>query len=598
MAHFYLQYHSAFDGAQQLLANLVADEARLDKPRSSPRVIANRLQTIVKDAMPILVENGWNKAPVLGDATIRGDTQSLTVICIDEATDLFSPDDRDESSGRYRPSISFRAFRSALRSFSQNKVGTMPVLGLLLDTSSHITDFAPPASTDASQKYPTFHKLLRPIYYLETWDVFASDPPSQGKKPSWLEIACQRNDGNDDSNFLAHGPDGSIDHQVFMARFGRPLWASVVTTATDMATDAKMGDEKDRIFQRALDHIRSLAYDKLTGTTPDNSIALLLYRLQFHVQDHRLAENLVARWMHYFSYVAMDRTWVCTCQPSEPVLALAAAQKLLDHKTRCRAFRDFVQMHLHGVLHAGDCGEVVASLLLIFAADAHLDPGHPKTVSLSAFLTTLLGDINNGDDSEWADGEILLTHFNRLRLRGNQSLTAKHLISAFVLGQGFILPQGMAGADLLVPVWLRAEQRMGALLVQVKNRANGTLTKTMCAHARGSMEMAEHALPFLKTTKVFGMYISLRGKPGKDGSPHEWLPSRSGRLPIVVTAGFALSVFPVLKGPKPGGFAASANVEDDIEQILRQLLNNVGQVVLPDDRIEGVDSILYTREPL
>ena len=57
-------------------------------------------------------------------------------------------------------------------------------------------------------------------------------------------------------------------------------------------------------------------------------------------------------------------------QPSQPILASTAGRLMLDSRTRLRCVEELVTSSFEGTINVGDVGEIVASLLLMFAFDS------------------------------------------------------------------------------------------------------------------------------------------------------------------------------------------------------------------------------------
>ena len=131
---------------------------------------------------------------------------------------------------------------------------------------------------------------------------------------------------------------------------GRPLWGGHLKT-------------------RSLEAVMDLAKAKITGDGKRAALALLSYRLDFYVGEYTLAEELVSSYLRYIRYINADRTLLRTFQPSEPILASTAGRLMLNSEIRLRCVEELVTSSFEGTINVGDVGEIVASLLLMFAFD-------------------------------------------------------------------------------------------------------------------------------------------------------------------------------------------------------------------------------------
>ncbi|KAK2761667.1 hypothetical protein FQN54_001495 [Arachnomyces sp. PD_36] len=407
------------------------------------------------------------------------------LLCIDEGRALL------DSSG----SLQFRAWREALRQrFSRTaKKYTDPAasssrgrcFGVILDTSSKIVDFSPPARHDPSQKNlltaeeTTTRDLFAPIYAIETMDLCAN--PSE-------------------QSF----PDGTRPAVSHLWNFGRPLWGSRL----------RNDDPSDNV-----ENAGNLAMKKISGQTSSQRLALLSYRLNFYVNSHTLAEDLVSNWLRYIAYINQPRDVMRTTQPSEPILAHTAAQLMCSPKVRLSVLQQFMRSSFEGSINSGDLGEMVSTIVLMFAFDEVLfqRAGNPwpVAISLGDFMASLLGaeasssmhkcvNTDKVMKSIWETGYIFFNHFQRLQ----KTPTEEILKTAFDRGCGLLLPLNFPGIDIILPIHY-AGGSMSFFAISVKNRKGDSWTQTLRNETTSSFRKAASelhlSLPFI------GLTMALRG---------------------------------------------------------------------------------------
>lgn len=122
-------------------------------------------------------------------------------------------------------------------------------------------------------------------------------------------------------------------------------------------------------------------------------------------------------------------------QPSEPVLPWVAAEEMRDPQKRLGVVK---ALHYHtqrGFISIGDIGEVVASMVLLFAFDNAHGPGRPKPITLCKSLESLLPHLRNDLENEvsgdktlrqlWEQGSVYFNQFVRTELRQVTMNTAR-----------------------------------------------------------------------------------------------------------------------------------------------------------------------------
>lgn len=430
----------------------------------------------------ILHQNEHESPDFVTVTSMRGEPKGL--ICIDEARALL-----DSTN-----SMLFRSFREAARNrFQATKKGSSSMsmvpgdfFALVLDTTSRVANFSPPARHDRSQKVnrlfdDTPRKLFPPIYAIDTLDVFANNKEDQVQ-------------------------DGSGDAVSSLFRLGRPLWGGRIESGQDLTG------------------ISELAMQKISGQGAVYWLALLSYRINYYVASNVLAEELVSGWLRYILYINKTRDMLRTIQPTEPILADSASRMMLDPSTRLSVIQQFVTSSFEGTVNIGDLGELVVAMLLLFAFDEaryQVGGNWPAAVALPDFIGMLLGKEMRSKikacvtsdqemDKIWTKGTIFCNHFVRLQYPPDEET----LQAGFNRGVGFFTPEKFTGADLLIPIKI-AGSRMTFFAFQVKNRKRDKLSN----HLRNELggELKEAATEIGLNRPYIGMAMALRQEKSSVG---------------------------------------------------------------------------------
>lgn len=420
----------------------------------------------------VLVRHGKNIEPCTGGPNTQEDT--FVIICLDEARALLH-DDSDN--------MSFRALREAARCvFENNKEA--PFFLVLLDTTSRISHFTPPVEQDPSRK-SSEKKIFPPIYQINTWDLFAPKEP--------------------------HEVDGTESAVVKLFSYGRPLWGA----------NMEAGDTPTEVV--------NLATQKLTGNSDARFLALLSCRNNFYVTSRQLAETLVASWMRFLISFSESNNTMLTVQPSEPVLAYVSSRELQNPKVRLRCIKVWFDSLQKGACNLGDVGEMIAALILLFAADYVSRPleSRPHAMSMRDFWTSFLGS------SSWLaveqhcsnaqnildvleNGMVFYNHFIRIP----HIPTIDDLATAYRQGAAIFLPANFPGMDIAIPVNMGYGKDFSVLLIQVKNRKADSPTSGLRQALTGDLKKTRKALvdPDRSQCVVLGLAMCLRchGDPAVD----------------------------------------------------------------------------------
>lgn len=414
-----------------------------------------------------LDRNGDNEKPTTPKFVAQKTTPS-TLFCFDEAREL--TDDKG--------SLTFRSLRQALRNcFDRSSIphkSSLPgaaFLAAFLDTNSKITNFSPPAHADDSQKImaPTGHgqQLLPPIYAIDTIDVFRDDDYAQQPQ------------------------DGSVEAALKLFRLARPLWGSRYNSANNNGITGVLYD------------ILQLAKRKTDGDSVAKTLALLSYRLQFYVTGNQVAEQMVASCLRYVLYVNPARDMMRTIHPSEPVLAYTSAVNMINPVNRLRILQQFVTSCFEGSIDAGDIGEMVASLILMFAYDEVQFKNStvlPVPIPLGDFMASLLGEEQRNimaerasTDSDmkklWEKGLVFFNHFVRTKEYPAEGILER----AYERGAAFFPRENFPGIDLIIPIKV-PDADMTFLAIQVKNRKDDNAHYEIKRNASSSMKKASDKL--------------------------------------------------------------------------------------------------------
>ncbi len=358
------------------------------------------------------------------------DPSDLVVLAFDEARACL---DIVKQTGVSRLCL----IRQALREISMEKANmALRIIGVFVDTSSRIQDFAQnidddPSARKVSTKVKEIDykklKLFHPFILCGTCDIHFKSSP----RTITSLIASKQ-----------------------YLRVGRPL----VTQGYD---------SNYRFLQRKLFG---------GGQCPTGSAALgiILCRVSaFVCPRHSVASDLVANHMATLLACDEERRGTLLTFVAEPRLAIAASQLWSDEEIFSDQCIPALQNALmSGALSQGIRGEIVAQILLLLACDsacrdAGQDPG--SCVSLRAVLTRLLPS-SAGDKLLKT---VLPDHFKDPKIACCQFLHVAHGFTEktfFELAErhcGASLREGQRGADLVIPIL--GSGGPGYLMIQVKN---------------------------------------------------------------------------------------------------------------------------------
>lgn len=471
------------------------------------------------------------------------------IFCFDEARSLFEKTNEE--------SIRHLALKRALKQRCHSK--RMRFFALLLDTSCKYHDSSP------DEAFP-------PIYQIDTMDMYVED--------------CHRS--YHPKNLCSKTPQKQEATLKYLYSYGRPLWGAYLKTG-EFSSSGLLSIIQSKLFPRGV----------LKGIIdPTDAIALLSYRIDFHVTLYSLAQTLTSDNLRYIVDTNEKRTLLHTMQPSEPALACAAAAQMLSHPyirlSAIQALRDNVSK---GFISLEDVAVDVAALVLMFTFDQAHKLQSPRPIELSQFLAALFPKsvieqvLIRIEDSKrirrvWEEGYVFLTHFVRLSEIPNEAT----LIDAYRRSAGLILPD-CNGCDLAIPVCVR--DKMTYLAVRVDNRRGSIMVEKLKGDARESLRLRTSELP---KRPHFGLYMSLRAKDQghaveivcpepvsfrstgrfKINKEYQW--DETKRV-VVAAVGFGLETYPGIAfedGPR------GTKETEQIVTLLRNLLNQTVEGIEDD----------------
>lgn len=316
----------------------------------------------------------------------------VILFCFDEARGLLSPSD-----------LAFNSLRRALRHRSRPKEGCLKTdkeesfFAVLLDTYAKFNTFCPPRGLDPNAKFASkYEEQFHPLWKVNSFDVLA-----KGKHT--IEMLTVNID---------------VEH---LFSLGRPNWSA-------------------RFHLGGIDRLVRDAIEKVYGGGTSKSlnehvlIALLSYRMQFYVLSHVLAEYLVSGYMRMIYEISDDHRSMRTIQPSEPILAWVAFREI-ERKPGCKlqVLQNFHEQCARGSIDAGDIGEMVAALILMFSFDGKQYDNRPSPQGVFTFLESLSGQyiarsdnlqsrMNDDPDMKrlMSKGFVFFNHFARLEGGGDR----------------------------------------------------------------------------------------------------------------------------------------------------------------------------------
>jgi len=318
----------------------------------------------------------------------------------------------------------FRLLRAALRE------QTRGVFAVLVDTTSHVSNFAPSVQGDPSTRdrpaddMKIGQKLFRPFHWVTTTDVLKGN----GKKAEFV--------------------------------LGRPLWKTTL--------DYRRGD---------LVSLMRFAWDKLSCQksleSRDVIIAMLAVSTGLTVSPmSTTAIELVGSHMATCGAIDDSREALYISYPAEPIMTEAALDQLKkaleSNESAPKIFDSLLYYMRIGTLDAGRNGELVIKLLLLLARAKSSE--RLEVCRSTGFLKNLCGSNTN------LTGKISFTCFSKVTRWGqisfknlwNRQIPKILLKALYERRVAMEFPDNQVGADFLVPICVN-EDDYRYILVQAKN---------------------------------------------------------------------------------------------------------------------------------
>ncbi|KAL1961862.1 hypothetical protein VTN77DRAFT_986 [Rasamsonia byssochlamydoides] len=378
--------------------------------------------------------------------------QPLAIICFDEIRELFKVTYEE-------PPVKYLALRRAMRHQTKVREGVdnKRFFGLLLDTSSRISELSPSREMDPSLKYLRPGHLFPPIYRLDTFDIFVGATGTQyhPNKLTQTETPALRS----------------------LFSFGRPLWGALLEKAT-LSMVLEMAQA--RMYGR---HMYPKNFDDPLSN--NESLALISYRLNFYVAHFGLAEALTSGHLRALCDDA-SKGFIKVGDVGEVVAALTLMFSF--DKAHGEGYPRPVKLH-----------------------------NFIKELFPEAILGQVQSRMQNHADMTrlWDRGFVFFNHVVRV----SKKPTVRMLAGAYSRCAVIFPSQNFGDCDIIVPVFVQGDHRegdrMSYILVQVKNWQDDTLSTRRKNDAKDSFKTAEGLLPHVDS--YIGVFMSLRGNPKNSG---------------------------------------------------------------------------------
>ena len=378
---------------------------------------------------------------------IEIDDNSL-VICVDEASRLFDVDSKTN--------ISFKAFRRAAKQEG--------VIIVFSDTSATISEIMHYNDSSTTANGGAIGELLAPIIRIPNFDM------------KWSESS--------DLNNLEN---------LFVA--GRPRWFSILEEEAKKrnpsnAVDGHRTDAVEALVdtvKRILTRTAAIDPDdeqKLKAVSVDIAIdpaLIAVFSCRFSIGPQSKLSPLLAKYsLATVTGVSLDRKFVRTNFPSEPVLAEASAQYTQDHRNLIAVLDNFNAALKSSIIEPprGDVGEMCgAALLGLTMDDIRKGMGckmfSEQSVSLGVFLSRFGCMVEEEPIKSALQGwEVNFTHFVRCPTNMDHS----DLPLMFMRRMAYYVGRGLKGLDLLLAMH-HEEKGYASVRVQIKNRAKFEISK-------------------------------------------------------------------------------------------------------------------------
>ncbi len=404
------------------------------------------------------------------------------VFVLDEASALLrdTSDPNSATAGKMR-------FYEWRRAISYLKV---PVCFVLIDTSSKISNFAPPTHLDHSSRVVQGARLFMPLYALSVRGVLT--PPEKASK-YWIDCTSGK---NLDSRYKT-----LRFYPAELAERCRPLIQKYFETSV----------QSEATVMHALTQTMTFAKTKMMSDKKIDFLSILCCRWAVRPLVLATAEELTAKNMATCVYLSKERDIMHIEYVPEPVMAEVAAritEEDKDFETCVMTLHESLQTgELSAISSRGDKGELVASIVFTrlmdqaviachekggyysFSIDrpAVADDEKAKYYSFPLNLGIVLGGLNEILQKEltsikllpYLAGYVAFTKWTKIYVPPSR----KALLEAWKDRCALICMDGQHLFDLIIPTVVRekleegsgeqvfeaAEEHMSGIFIQVKN---------------------------------------------------------------------------------------------------------------------------------
>ncbi|THG97518.1 hypothetical protein EW026_g4488 [Hermanssonia centrifuga] len=285
-----------------------------------------------------------------------------------------------------------------------------------------------------------------------------------------------------------------VAEESFMVKFGRPLFWSRLENS----------EEVDRVPGNIVHFARTKLIGRSNILPPGVSLlerrhngllaaigTRILFEFDTSREESRTREmQLVEGHMRIVYSIPVDRQYIRSGYPSEPILAEAAAHEMnSEERPIINILSSFID---NGLIYKGDRGGLVARLILTQAYDKAIQTSHPQPwkysqgVTVAAFLTALISekyieDVLNCTSNDgktplkeaFKNAYIRFTHF--VQNGKDNKIDTDVALAGIVRGMALQITRNESIVDIMIPIALREdrlrEEIMTGILIQVKDKA-------------------------------------------------------------------------------------------------------------------------------
>ncbi|PCH37280.1 hypothetical protein WOLCODRAFT_140783 [Wolfiporia cocos MD-104 SS10] len=401
---------------------------------------------------------------------------SIIVLYFDESHILFKFKTSDSNSY-------YHGLLSALDVLRLSKI-----IGLFLSTTSYLAKYAPTYDMMPSERAQA--AALQPPYTELPFDCHPDFFPVPQNKFTVDKLSTPE----------------------FQANFGRPLFWSRYRYGSDSIRAGIVEFARGKLLCSPSLASASSSDSQSSPSSRDlQELAVLDMRIMLDFGPHRDAnivqQHLIERHMRIAVCVPSHREYFYSAYTSEPLLAEAAARVMAAIRKEQKDDDDAIAWMLQkytksGLISKGDRGEMVARLLLTLAFDkaqmssqAEAAINYSNAVLVKDFLVALLGEeqwgriktmrpdntLGKSLEDAFKYAKVRFTHFGRAS--DDSASTSAAAFLAMLRGIAFQCCPQQPVIDIVIPVFLDnesstakvCEERMTALLIQVKNRVESSI---------------------------------------------------------------------------------------------------------------------------